>query len=122
MCGGRIEPHEERFAVLTLSVQIVEGFGQDLGIKCLHALPSQWSGVLDLLLTDAAEFGILRWVVHVSRPRVEHPAGTVLLQVLGVLLTWVIELLRLFLCIQMIEITEPFIEAMHRWQMLVAVA
>ena len=31
-------------------------------------------------------------------------------------------LFLIFLCIQVIEITEPFVEAMHRRQMLVAVA
>ena len=50
------------------------------------------------------------------------PRGPNFLLVLGVLLAGVVELLRLLLGIQVIEVAEPFVEAVHGRQELVAVA
>ena len=120
--GRRVEPDEERLAVLALAVEVVEGLGEHLAVEGLHALAGQLSVVLDLLLADAAELRVDRRVVHGRRPGVQHVARPHLRQVGGVLLARVVELLRLLLGVQVVEVAVPLVEAVHRRQELVAVA
>jgi hypothetical protein len=53
---------------------------------------------------------------------VKHATWTELLLIRGILLSGIIEFFRLFLCIQVVKIAEPLIEAVNRGQKFVAVA
>ena len=50
------------------------------------------------------------------------PRGPIFLQVLGILLAGIVELLGLLFRVEVVEVAEPFVEAMHGRQELVAVA
>ncbi len=77
----------------------------------LHPLLGQRAGVLDLLAALAVG------------PAVQHAARPVLLLELGeVLRVRIVDFLGLFLGVQVIQVAEELVEAVHRRQMLVAVA
>ena len=78
------------------------------------------AGVLDRLLADAPECRIDRRIVAIARLALEHAARTELLAESRVLR--VVGILRLLLGIEVIEVAEELVEAVHRRQMLVAVA
>ena len=120
--GGRVEPAEEGLVALAVAVEPVERLVEHLAVEGLHALAGEHAGVLDLLLADAAEHRIVGRIVLVGRPGVQHAARPVFLQVLGILLAGIVEFLRLFLGVEVIEVAEPFVEAVHGRQELVAVA
>lgn len=92
------------------------------GVEGLHPLARQRPRVLDPLLADAAELGVGRRVVHARRPRVQDATRPNVLQVLGILLPGIIQLLRLLFRVQVMEVAEPFVESVHRGQELVAIA
>ena len=94
-------------------VQPGERVAEHLAVEGLHPLAGEHPGVLDLLLADAAEDGILAGIVLVGDPRMEHAARSVLLQVFGVLLTGVVELFGLLFGVQVIEVPEPLVEPVH---------
>ena len=128
--GEEIHHHDiVHFALNEVEREIAEGNGsavlerlrEHLRIKCFHPLAGERPGVLDLLFSDTPELGILRRVIHVGGPGMKHTPRTILRLVCGVLLARVVELLGFFLRIQVIEIAEPFIEAMHSRQVLVAI-
>ena len=80
----------------------------------------QRAGVLDRLLADAAEARILRRIVAVGRLALQHAARAELGAELGVLR--VVGVLRLLLGIEVVEVAEELVEAVHGRQELVAVA
>jgi len=53
---------------------------------------------------------------------VQHAARAIFVQVCGVLLAGIIELLRLLFGVQVVEVAEPFVEAVPGRQKLVAYA
>ena len=104
----RVVPEEERLVRLGLLLHPREGAIGDLLVDGLHALLGQRAGVLDRL--PALAVG----------QAVEHAARAELLlerRVLGI-----VGQLGLFLGVQVIEIAEEFVEAVHGRQEFVAVA
>src|SRR5271157_2273352 len=72
---GRIQPEEERLAIAPGLVEKLERVLEDLVVHGLHAIRVQRTGVLDALPADLAPARLLRRVVHVGRPGVQHVPG-----------------------------------------------
>ncbi len=103
-----VEPDEERFVVLgRLAHKLLFGI-EDFHVHRFHPSLGQGSGVLDFLTALAVG------------PGVEHAARAVFLLKLRILR--VVIRLRFLLRVQMVEVAEELIEAMHRRQMRVLVA
>ena len=114
----RIEPEEERLVVGLGLVDELEREVADFVVHGFHPLGIERSGVLDLLFADLAPARIHGRVVDVGRPRMDHVARTdrvqQLLRIGGVR--------RIFHRVEVIEVAEEFVEAVHRRQKLVLVA
>ena len=106
--AGRVPPHEPRLAGGMLLADEGKRPVGGFIIDRFHPLLGQRTGVLDALATLAV------------RPGMQHAAGAEFLTERRILR--VVEVLRLFLRIQVIEVAEEFIKAVHRRQVLVAVA
>ena len=116
--AGRVEPQEERLVVGLGLVEELERQVADLVVHGLHALRAQLARVLDLLLADLAPARIHGGVVDVGRPRVEHVARADLRpQILRI-----VRMAGVFHRVEVIEVAEELVEAVHRRQELVAVA
>ena len=119
----RVEPDEERCSVGCVSRDEVEPVLEHLVVDRLHPLLVQRARVLDPLLADAAEAPVLRRIVLVRRPGVDDAArAETLLEVREVLRRRPVRLLRLFLRVQVVEVAEELVEAVHGRQVLVQVA
>ena len=94
--------------------------GGDLLVHRLHALVRQRAGVFALLLADFAEARIVSRIVLVRRETVQHAARAELR--LESRVFRIVDVLRLFFGVEVVEIAEPLIEAVDRGQHLVAVA
>ena len=70
----RVEPHEERLAVLLGLVHEVDGEVANLVVDGLHPLGIERAGVFDPLLADLAPARHLGRVVRVGGPAVDHVA------------------------------------------------
>ena len=103
-----VPPNEEGHACLLLPVDEVQRRLRGLLVHGLHALLGQRASVLDLLCP-----------VRI-RPGVQDTARAELLPEFGVLR--VVQVLRFFLGIQVVEVAEELVEAVHRRQVLVTVA
>ena len=115
-----VEPAEERLARRVLALHEVDRRGRGFVVDRLHALLGQRAGVLDGLLADLAEARIDRGIVPVGGLAFEHAARAVFGEIGRVLR--IVGQFRLLLGIEMIEIAEKLIEAVHGRQRLVAVA
>ena len=111
---------EERLAGGMLPLHEVDGRGRGLVVDRLHALLGERAGVLDGLLADLAEARIDGGIVVVGRLALEHAARAELGEIGRVLR--IVRQLRLFLGVEMIEVAEELVEAVHRRQRFVAVA
>ena len=120
MHARRVEPAEERLAGGLLPLHVVDGRGRGLVVDRFHALLGQRTGILDGLLADLAEAGIDGWIVAVGRLASQHAARAELGEVGGVLR--IVRQFRLLLGVEMVEIAEELVEAVHGRQRLVAVA
>ena len=116
----RVEVTQPRHVLLGLPLHEVERGGQELLVHRLHPLPGERTGVLDSLLADLAEHRIDGRIVLVGRFALEDAARPELLSEIRVLR--VVGVFGLFLGVQVIQIAEELIEAMHRRQVLVAIA
>ena len=118
--AGRVEPAEERLARRLLPLHEVDGGGRGLVVDRLHALLGERAGVLDGLLADLAEARIDRRIVPVGRLALQDAARAELGTIGRVLR--IVRQLRLFLGVEVIEVAEELVEAVHRRQRFVAVA
>ena len=115
-----VPPAEERLVGLRLPLDEVDRRVGGLVVDRLHPLFRERAGVLDRLLADLAEARVDGRIVPVAGGALEHAARSELglerriLRIVGVL--------GLFLGIEVIEVAEELIEAVHRRQELVAVA
>ena len=108
MHGGRIVPEEEWLIRLGLLFHPAERAGGDLLVDGFHALLGQRAGVRDRLAALAVG------------QAVEHAARSELLlefRILGI-----VPQFRLFLGVEVIEIAEELVEAVHGRQIFVAIA
>ena len=106
--AGSVPPAEERLAGLHLAPDEVDGRVGRVVVDRLHPLPGERAGVLDPL--RAVGIG----------PRVDHTPRTEALAELGILR--VVLVLRLLLGVEVVEVAEELVEAVHGRQVLVAVA
>ena len=114
----RVEPDEERLAVLLGLVHEIDGKVANLVVHGLHALGIERAGVLDLLLADLAPARLLGRIVDVGRPAVDHVArADDVQQVLRI-----VGMRRVFHRVEVVKVAEEFVEAVHRRQELVLVA
>ena len=109
-----VPPAEERGARLHLPLDVVLGRGERLLVDRLHPLAGERAGVLDRLAALAVG------------PALEHaprPVGLAERLAVGELhAAGVVAVLRLLLGVQVVEVAEELVEAVHRRQVLVAVA
>ena len=118
--AGRVEPDEERLARSPLPLHVVDGRSRGLVVDRLHALLGERAGVLDGLLADLAEARIDGGVVPVGRLAAQDAARAELGAIGRVL--GIVRQLRLFLGVEVVEVAEELIEAVHGRQRFVAVA
>ena len=96
---------------------------EHLVVDRLHPLLRQRARVLDPLLADTAEAAVLGVVVLVRRPGVDDAARPeALVEVGEVVGRRPVRLLRLLLRVQVVEVAEELVEAVHGRQELVQVA
>ena len=116
----RVEPAEERLARGVLPLHEVDRRGGGLVVDRFHPLLGQRAGVLDGLLADLAEARVDGGVVLVGGLALQHAARAELGLVRRVLR--IVGQLRLFLGVQVVEVAEELVEAVHGRQRFVAVA
>ena len=104
----RVVPEEERCLGLVRLIDEAQRMLGDLVVDGLHALLRQRPGVRDLL----SALAVGQAVQHAARPE--------LLLELRVLR--VVRVFRLFFGIEVVQVAEELVEAVHRRQMLVAIA
>src|SRR4029077_5854690 len=113
----RIEPDEERLAVLLGFIHEVDGEVAYFVVYRFHALRIERTGILDPLHPDLAPARHFGWIVFVGGPAMNHVtrADNVqeVLRIVGVC--------RVFHRVEMIEVTKELIEAMNRGQKFVPV-
>ena len=107
----RVEPDEERGVGLVLAAHEVDRRVAELLVAGLHPLDRERAGVLDPLRPVAV------------RPRPDDAArAEPLAEVRELLVGRVVGMLRLLLGVEVVEVAEELVEAVHRRQELVAVA
>ena len=116
----RVEPAEERRAGRDLPLDEVDRRIRGLVVDRLHAFAGEWSGVLDRLPADPAPARLLGRVVGIARLAAQHAARAELLAKARV--SRVVEVLGLLLGVQVVQIAEELVEAVHGRQVLVAIA
>ena len=109
--AGRVEPAKERTVGLRLTLDKVDGSARSLIVNRLHAFLGQRAGVFNGLFADAPEARIDGWIVTVGGSALEHAAWPETLLEAGIL--WISGVLRLFFGIEVIKVTEEFVEAMN---------
>ena len=117
---SRVQPHEPRLAGLVLALDEVARGGDKFVVAGFHALLGQRAGVLDLLLADLAPARLDRLVVLVGGPGVHHAARSELL--LEPRILRVVDHLRLFFGVEVVEVAEELVEAVVGGQHVVQVA
>jgi hypothetical protein len=120
MHARRVEPTEEWLVRRHLPLDEVDGGVRGLVVDRLHALSRQWTGVLDGLLADPSPTWLLGGVVGIRSLAAQDAARSELLPEFRV--SWVVEELGLFFCVEMIQVAEEFVEAVHRGQITVQIA
>ena len=118
--AARIEPDEERLLVPVRAVDEVDRGFEEFLVDRLHALLGERSGVLAFLLAPGAEARIVARRVGRGR-NAFHDAARTELRLEGGILR-IVGVLRLVLGVQVIEVAEELVEAVHRRQEFVAVA
>ncbi len=118
----RVHPAEERLAPVVLALDEVAGGVDELVVAGLHPLPGQRARVLDPLLADTSPARVLLRIVLRRRPAAEHAArAEALTELREAVLVRVVGILRVFLGVQVVEVAEELVEAVHRRQELVPV-
>ena len=112
--AGAVPPAEEGLTGLVLALDEVLGGGERFLVDGLHALLGQRAGVLDGLATLAVGLA----VEHAARAELLAKGLAVgELHVAGIVLV-----LRFLLGVEVVEVAEELVEAVHGGQVLVAVA
>src|SRR5215472_1708154 len=115
--AGRVEPHEEWLVSRLCFVHELQRKIEDLVVYRLHPFWIKRSGIFDLLLADFTPARHVRRVVRIRGPAVDHVAWTDLVQQV----LRIVRMRRVFHRVEMIEITEEFIEAVDGGQEFILV-
>ncbi len=116
----RVEPAEKRFAGFGLTIDEIHRGGGGFVVDGFHPLFGQWTGVFNGLLADTAKAWIFGGIVPVCGLALEDTARAQIRAESGI--ARVVEVLRFFLGVEVIEIAEEFVEAMYGGQKFVTVA
>jgi hypothetical protein len=119
MHAGSGQPDEPGFIVPGVLFDEFHSPIDELLISRLHPLSSERTGVLANLFAHRAEARIYGLVILIRRYAVQYTAGPKPFPEFRIF--GVIGVLRLFLGVQMIEVSVEFIEPMHRGQILVSI-
>jgi hypothetical protein len=111
---------KKRRAGRDLALHVVEGGVRGLVVDRLHALAGERAGVLDRLPADPAEARIFGRIVLGRRLAPEHTARAERFPKARV--PGVVEVLRLLLGVQVVEVAEELVEPVHGRQIFVAIA
>src|SRR5215467_6959459 len=114
---GGVQPDEERLAGLMLSFDEVFGRGDKLFVACFHSLAIERAGVFDPLLPYAAPARLFGRVVLGGGIAVQDPARAELVS--EPFFLWIIAVLGIFFGVEVIQVSEELVEAVHRRQKLV---
>jgi len=114
-----VHPAEEGFSRFVLTLDPIFSSGDEFIIAGLHPFRGEGAGVFDFLFPHLAPTRLLRRVVFLRGPTVQNTARTEFLAESWVLR--VIDVLRLFFAIEVIQVAEKLIEAMNGWQILVEI-
>ena len=120
MHPGRIEPDEERLLGVMRPVHEIERSAEEFLVRRLHALFRQGAGVLAFLLAPRPKARIVAGSLGVGRDAFHHAARAEARLEFRVLR--IVRVLRLFLGVEVIEVAEELVEAVHGRQEFVAVA
>src|SRR6516225_6055159 len=72
MHACRIEPEEERFAVLSCLVEELQRVREDFVVDRLHAFRTEFARIFNPLFSNLAPTRLLGGVIVVGRPTVDH--------------------------------------------------
>src|SRR5262245_35147190 len=118
--AGRIEPDEERLAVVLRAIDEIKRRLEEFLVDRLHALFGERTGVLASLFAPGAKAWIIAWRVGRRGKAFQDAARTKLRSERRIFrVVWVFGFV---LCVEVIEIAEELVEAVNRRQELVAVA
>src|SRR5262245_31485650 len=109
--AGCVEVTKPRLACFVLSFDEILGGGKKLFVDCLHALPGQWSRILDSLPTYTTVLHVLRRIVLVCGPAMQHAPWPESFFEVGIFR--IVGILRLFFRIQVVKIAKKLVETMH---------
>ena len=121
---GEVAPDEERRAGRVLPLDEVDGGIGDVVVDGFHPLLVQRPGVLDGLLADRTVLLVVRLCGFLSeRLALQHAARQrKLVEPWELVFVRVIELLRLLFGVEVVEVAEELVEAVHGRQILVQIA
>ena len=118
--AGWIEPDKEWLAVADGAVDEVRRGLEKLLVDRLHALLGKRPGVLTFLFAPGAEAWVVTRCVGGGRNAFEDAARAELR--LEIRALWIVRILGLLLGVEVIEVAEEHVEAVHRRQEFVAIA
>src|SRR6185369_6628375 len=114
-----VPPAEERFTCSLLSFDEINGSSTGLIIDRFHSFLCERTSVLNSLFTDFTKARVHRCIIGGAGFAFQHTARSPL-RFKGWVL-WIIGQFRFFFRIEVIEITEEFIEAIYCRQRFVAI-
>src|SRR5262245_43550431 len=115
-----VDPNEERLAGRLLTLNELHRARGDVIVNRLHTFGGEWTGVLAPLTTDAAEARIVGSVILVGCLAIEHAARTEFFSEFGILR--IVDVLRLLLRVEVIEVSVKLVKSMHGRQEFVAIS
>src|SRR5215470_9023524 len=115
----RVEPAEERCSCCNLPPHVVDRCIRGFVVDRLHALFGEGPGVLNCLLTNSTPTRMDGRIIISGHLAAQNAAGAELLPKAWI--ARIVAVLWLFLGVEVVQIAEKFIEAMHRRQILIAV-
>ena len=116
----RIEIAEPRRSRRLLTADEILGSREKFLVDRFHALGVERAGIFDRLLADTPKNGIYCRIILIGGLGLENAARPELRAEAGVLR--IVGIFRLLFGIEVIEVAEEFVEAVHGRQMLVAIS
>jgi hypothetical protein len=116
----RVEVAEPGLSFLRLALHEIDRRRQEFLVHRFHPLLVQRPRIFDGLLPDLAELIVHRWIVLVGRLAAKHTARSEPLAEVRILR--IVRIFGLLFGVEVIEVAEELVEAVHGRQVLVAIA